>query len=294
MDFYIRYVRLGVSLSVMSCVPASVAIANEIQPVVKLQSQKPALLLAKSFQESTNIENFLVSEKLDGVRAYWNGRQFISRGGKVINAPVWFTRNLPKQSLDGELWLARNQFDKLSGIVRKKNPVDSEWQEVKFVVFDLPLEPEVFQKRYQRIKSLVNTSRSLTISKQLEFHDRKEFDNYYSEVIAKGGEGVMLHRKNSLYQGKRSYDLQKLKPYEDAEAKVVGYVAGKGKYQGLMGALEVVSKEGAKFKIGSGFSLQERKNPPAINSVITFRYRGKTKRNIPRFATFLRRTLTEY
>ena len=255
----------------------------------------PPFSLAKTYDKAADISMYLISEKLDGVRAYWNGVNLITRGGHIINAPDWFTKDFPKTELDGELWLGRKKFEKLSGIVRKHHPIDSEWHLVKYVVFDLPKDLATFEQRYQKLKSLktLTSSRYLNLVKQINVASKLELSEHLSRIIAKGGEGLMLHRKRSLYQAKRSSDLQKLKPFDDDEAVVIAHIEGKGKYKNMLGAIEVINKEGIQFKIGSGFSLKERLNPPPLNSEITYRYRGKTNKNTPRFATFLRMKIME-
>lgn len=255
----------------------------------------PPFLLAKNYNSDIEISKFLISEKLDGVRAYWDGKDLITRGGHIINAPEWFTKDFPKVALDGELWLGRKQFEKLSGIVRKRRAIDSEWHLVKYMVFDLPEDLSMFEDRFQKLQTIKakTTSRYMTLVKQISMTSKIELNEYLAVIIAKEGEGAMLHRKGSLYQARRSFDLQKMKPFNDDEAVVIGHIEGKGKYKNMLGAIEVVNKEGIKFKIGSGFSLQERMNPPPLNSEITYRYRGKTNKNTPRFATFLRMKVIE-
>src|SRR5690606_1286923 len=71
----------------------------------------PALLLANVYQNSADVADYWVSEKLDGVRAYWDGQQLISRQGNRFNAPPWFTANFPDTPLDGELWGGRGTFE---------------------------------------------------------------------------------------------------------------------------------------------------------------------------------------
>jgi DNA ligase-1 len=258
-----------------------------------VDTQTPPLLLAKNIQKEYKIEHFLVSEKYDGIRAYWNGVNLLSRSGKIINAPAWFTKYLPSVPLDGELWMARGKFEALASITRKKNATDNEWKQIKYMIFDLPSDLSPFEQRYEKLKALVeiNPVQNIVLVEQIKLNSDEALKEHFSTLVAKGAEGLMLHKTNSLYQAKRSSDLQKLKPFDDAEATVVAYIEGKGKYQGLLGAIEVINDDGKKFKIGSGFSLQERQSPPPINSRVTYRYRGKTKYNTPRFATYLRQAL---
>jgi DNA ligase-1 len=112
------------------------------------------------------------------------------------------------------------------------------------------------------------------------------------KVMQEGGEGLMLHLGTSLYHGRRDDELLKLKQYFDAEAKVIEHYSGKGKYQGLLGSMLVETlapaRKKIRFRIGTGFSDQERKIPPAIGAVITYKYFGFTQSGLPKFPSFLR------
>ncbi|MBR9872191.1 MAG: DNA ligase [Gammaproteobacteria bacterium] len=249
-----------------------------------------AIPLANVYQQGVELQAYWVSEKLDGVRAYWDGERFWSRGGHVYAAPPWFTEQFPDQPLDGELWSGRGQFSQLSGVVRKQQPVAEEWLGVRFHAFDLPLKNMPFTARYQRLKRLVeeSSSRYLVLVEQSPISDHEALITKLETTVAAGGEGLMLKRKASLYHGGRSDDLLKVKAFEDAEAVVVGHLPGKGKYQGLTGALEVELESGRRFRIGTGFSDADRRSPPPLGATVTFRYRGLTATGLPRFASFLR------
>jgi len=73
-------------------------------------AQAPAILLAQIYHDDIQVQEYLVSEKLDGIRAIWDGYQFSSRQGHPIYAPAWFTQHFPTRPLDGELWIGRGQF----------------------------------------------------------------------------------------------------------------------------------------------------------------------------------------
>ena len=257
---------------------------------VQANARPPAIPLANVYHPGVNLEDYWVSEKLDGVRAYWDGEQLWSRGGHVYAAPDWFTAKFPRHPLDGELWSGRGRFAGLSGVVRKARPVDKEWRQVRFHVFDLPLPDTVFEQRYRQLKQLVDGSGSpyLALVVQRPVASHPELMAELEQVVAAGAEGLMLKRRNSRYQAGRSDDLLKVKTHDDAEATVVGHLQGKGKYKGLMGSLEVELANGRRFRIGTGFSDVERHNPPTVGTVITFRYRGFTATGLPRFASFLR------
>jgi DNA ligase-1 len=253
-------------------------------------SNPPQIQLANIYHQDIDIKNYFVSEKLDGVRAYFDGKNLISREGNIYNAPSWFTKDFPSEHLEGELWIGRQKFELVSGIVRKEIPVDVEWQQVCLMLFDMPKNPAIFSKRLSDMQKLVEKSNSkyLKVIPQERISDKKVLMLKLQEINKNGAEGLMLHRADSLYQATRNDDLLKLKTHFDAEAKVIAYVAGKGKYQGMMGAIIVENEDKIRFKIGGGFLDEQRKNPPKIGSVITYKYFGKTKNNIPRFASFMR------
>lgn len=111
---------------------------------------------------------------------------------------------------------------------------------------------------------------------------------YLDTLVNENGEGIMLRKVTARYQAGRSNDLLKLKKHQDAEARVVGYKIGNGKYKGLMGSVLVRTDEGTEFYVGTGFSDEQRLNPPEIGSLITYRYNGLTAEGKPRFARFVR------
>ena len=250
----------------------------------------PALTLAKTYKGEIDLSQYWVSEKLDGVRAYWNGQQLISRQGNTYQAPTWFTKGFPAQALDGELWLQRGGFQTLLSIVSKKQAIDAEWQQIRYHVFDMPHINQAFTQRLESLQQLVNKFNSpyLSIVPQFRLPDKVALMQELNRVVAAGGEGLMLHRADALYHPGRNNDLLKVKPYYDAEATVIAHIPGKGKYTGMLGSLLVEMPKGLQFRIGTGFSDRQRRIPPSIGALITYTYHGKTNRGIPRFASFLR------
>lgn len=251
---------------------------------------KPDLLLAQDYQDNIDVSQYWVSEKLDGVRAYWDGKQLISRGGNIIQAPAWFTADFPPRPLDGELWLARQQFAQILSTVSKQQPVSSEWQQLAYYIFELPQAEGTFTERIRMMQLLVQQQNSpyLQVVPQFRVADRATLLATLTQLEQAGAEGLMLHHQDAHYKTGRSADLLKLKTYQDAEATVIGYRPGRGKYQGMVGALIVRTPDGLEFAIGSGLTDALRQTPPAIGSEITYRYNGYTSNGIPRFARFLR------
>jgi len=251
---------------------------------------KPDLMLANVYHEGINLNEYWVSEKYDGVRAIWNGKHLVSRGGNIYHAPKWFIKNLPKQKLDGELWITRQKFELVVSTVRDKSPDDKAWKQVKFMVFDMPELSTSFDNRLEKMKKTIKNINTpwVQMVKQWKVANHSILMTELEEISKAGAEGLMLHKGSSLYKGKRSGDLLKVKPYEDAEAVVIEHIEGKGKYVNMLGAMVVEMSDGKRFKIGSGFTDAERQTPPAIGKTITYQFRGKTKNGIPRFATYLR------
>ena len=249
-----------------------------------------SVLLAKTAPASIDPAGYLVSEKLDGVRALWDGKVLRFRSGRLIATPAWFTAKLPETPLDGELWLGRGQFDALSGAVRKVKPVDAEWQKISYMVFELPAGSGDFKDRALALDSIVNTAAwpQLQAIEQTAIANRATLQAKLDDVVQGGGEGLILHLANAPVATGRSDALLKLKPEQDAEAVVVGHVAGKGKYARKTGALDVKTTDGQRFKLGTGLSDVQRKHPPAIGSTVTYTYRDLTSSGKPRFASFLR------
>jgi DNA ligase len=248
------------------------------------------LLLANEFGPKFDPAKYLVSEKYDGVRAIWDGKALRFRSGRPVNAPVWFVAKLPAQALDGELWLARGHFEALSGIVRKIEPQDEEWRQIKYMVFELPDAPGSFAERVARIREIVAKTNwpQLAAVEQFRIANRAALKRKLDEVMRGGGEGLMLHLAEAPYVTGRSDVLLKLKPWQDSEAEVIAHVAGKGKYAGMLGGLRVRLPDGKVFVIGTGFTDEVRRNPPAVGSIVTYTYRGTTVSGLPRFASYLR------
>ncbi len=250
----------------------------------------PPILLANVLHADIDVTQYLVSEKYDGVRAIWDGKTLRFRSGRVVNAPAWFIAKLPTQSLDGELWLSREGFETLSGIVRKTEPIDDEWRRLKYMVFELPNAPGAFTERAARIREIAGSVNwpQLVAVVQNRITSRGELEHQFKAVVGGGAEGLMLHLADAPYVTGRSDVLLKLKPVLDTEAVVVAHIEGKGKYVGMMGALRVELPNKKQFTIGTGFTDAVRKNPPAIGTQITFTYRGLTNSGLPRFASYLR------
>lgn len=251
--------------------------------------QAPALLLAETWDGDQDVSGWWLSEKLDGVRAVWTGKQFLSRQGNVYRAPSWFTADLPPFPLDGELWLDRRAFQRTVSIVRRHDE-PLEWKSIKYVVFDAPAEIAPFEIRLRKCREHFRDCPALYVNVLPQFvcrgadHLRAELDR----IEQLGGEGLMLRQPASLYEAGRSATLLKVKRFLEAEAVVVDYEPGRGRHQGRVGALICELPGGVRFAVGSGLTDRQRERPPTIGATITFRYQELTERGAPRFPTFVR------
>ncbi len=260
-------------------------------------SSAPALMLAKVYHPGIDLTDYWVSEKYDGLRGYWDGQQLFTRGGEKVNAPGWFTAGWPAVPLDGELWAGRGQFSKAVSTVRSQQPDDPAWRSIQFMVFDMPAQSGPFTQRLAALQSAVaQIDRPWVVAvAQTRATTHTVLQTHMQRTVKAGGEGLMLHRGASLYTAARNDDLLKVKPFEDAEARVIGHQAGRGKYAGLLGALWVetvasgnAAVPGLRFKIGTGLSDAQRRNPPPVGTLVTYRYRGLTDAGVPRFASLVR------
>lgn len=248
-------------------------------------------MLPNVYHSDIALADFWVSEKFDGVRGYWDGEQLFTRSGERIETPAWFTAGWPKVPMDGELWVGRGQFLAAVSTIRHKMPNDDAWHALHFMVFDMPAHPSNFTERNTALSKMIAQIGQPWVRhvEQSKITDKAALQILLKRTVKQGGEGLVLHRGSSFYRAARSDDLLKLKPFDDAEAKVIAYVMGKGKYSAVVGALEVEMPDGLRMRLGSGLSDQDRRNPPVVGSWVTFRYNGlNEKTGIPRFARFLR------
>ncbi|MFA6049911.1 MAG: DNA ligase [Candidatus Paceibacterota bacterium] len=268
-------------------------VSTAVSGVVK-KDTAPPVLLAHPWDTSDPTGSWM-SEKLDGVRAWWDGEKFLSRLGNTYHAPTWFKKLLPaKTVLDGELWVGRKKFQKTISAVRKGVPTDSEWLDVAYVIYDAPEHGGVFEERYEYLKTLFPVLRHnggegvgmICILEQIKVTSVKHMKQMLTDVEALGGEGVMLRTAGSLYEADRSWTCMKVKTFFDAEAEVIGHTAGRGKHKGRTGAL-IVKWKNKEFEIGTGLSDKDREKPPAIGSMITFRYTALSDAGLPKPASYV-------
>lgn len=245
---------------------------------------KPELLLLETYKDQ-NISGWLMSEKLDGIRAYWDGKKLISRSGKVLAAPQWFTKDFPSFKLDGELWSKQGDFENIQSIVMQKEPSEK-WRELTYNIFEVPEAKGGLKERLSLVKPYEKNY--LRLISHFTCKDKVHLEQFLKEIESKGGEGVVLRNLQMGYITKRDESALKVKTFYDAECEVVAHHKGKGKYANSLGSFTCKDEREVFFDIGSGLSDKERNNPPAIGRQVTYKYKEMTKSGKPRFPVFLR------
>lgn len=274
----------------LSTIAISIQLSFSILPAYASQSFEAKLTQASEYKEQQSIEGYWFSEKLDGIRAVWTGSELLTRKGNKIIAPAWFTNLLPNHSLEGELWAGREMFHLVQTTVLKTNPVDESWKRIRFMLFDIPSSTLPYRERYTLLNKIVADIAvpHIDVVMQHPVKSQLHIENELLQLTERHAEGIMLRDPSSSYFKGRSNTLIKLKKHQDAEAVVIGYKGGKGKYLGLTGSLLVQNEQGKQFYIGAGLTDKQRKYPPVIGDVITYQYNGFTSTGIPRFARLIR------
>jgi len=266
---------------------------RKLRPDEKAKINGAPCLLAHKFDHDGDVDptGWWMSEKLDGVRAWWDGKNFISRQGNVFHAPDWFKAALPDHSLDGELWIGRGKFQQTISVVKRLDG-GLQWENVRYMVYDAPHLDLPFEERMKFLESNGLFMKGVggayaTLLSQQKVQSRKHLLDELKKYVTQGAEGLMIRKPGSLYEVGRSYTLLKVKIVDDAEATVIGYTAGKGRHKGVVGALQCRMPNGIEFDLGTGLNDAERRNPPAVGAVVTYTYIGLTDDGRPKFAAFV-------
>lgn len=289
-----RLTSKAVTISLWSLFPSLVS-APLAASESATNATDPDVALANEYRPSIEIHRYWFSEKYDGIRAIWDGHQLITRTGKRIHAPDWFTADFPEVWIEGELWAGRGHFNTVQNTVLDRNPDDNAWRRIRWMVFDMPHSEGLYPQRYARLSQWVDDFQRSHVQRvrHQSIQSHQQLFKVLSHIDEQQGEGVMLQSVQDEYHPGRSDALLKLKRVADAEAVVIGYKPGQGQWHGLVGSLKVRDANGQVFYLGSGLTEQQRRHPPAIGSTVTFRFNGLTHTGKPRFARFLRTRLDQ-
>jgi len=258
----------------------------------------PPLLLANKWEERIDPTGWWLSEKLDGMRAYWDPSRgsLLSRLGNPVLCPKPLLAGLPAVPLDGELFLGRGRFQELMSVVKNSanmGCVEGPWKDVVYTVFDLPKHGGKFEERMEALSRTLRSELPAGVHAFAKCHpqqlckSRAHLDEELNHIQGQGGEGLMLRRPGSLYEARRSNTLLKVKTFQDEEAVVIGHELGKGRNSEVIGALRCRNKLNVEFSVGTGLSDAQRAHPPKVGEIITYRFFELTKDNKPRFPSFV-------
>jgi len=246
-------------------------------------------MLPQVYTQQVDVSGWLMSEKLDGVRGYWDGRQLLSKNGNKFYPPKEFLNALPPFPLEGELWGGRGRFEQTVSAVKKQTE-NNDWLQLRFAIFDVPQAFGGFTERIARATNWFTTHPSAYafVIPQTPVHDQEQMQQELLRIEILGGEGLIVRKPDAIYAAGRSMEILKVKNHQDAEATVMAHLPGKGRNKGRLGSLLVTLDDGTQFRIGSGFSDADRESPPPVGSLITFKYYDKYQSGIPKFPSFMR------
>lgn len=253
------------------------------------QAEDLHLQKAGSYTGQEEIKGWVMSEKLDGIRGYWDGSRLLTRKGLPLHPPPWFIKNFPAFELDGELWSKQGEFEFIQSVVLDAEPGPG-WEEIHYHVFEVPNQQGTFSHRLDRAKKWFKSHPSphVRVIRQILIQDRSDLDRFFLEVTSRGGEGVIVKDPDMSYHTGRSAHVLKVKKARDMEGLVIDINKGKGKYENAMGSLTLKLENGVIFKLGTGFTDLVRNNPPGVGTTVTFKYHGFSKNGVPKFASFLK------
>ncbi|HCC54065.1 MAG TPA: DNA ligase [Desulfobulbaceae bacterium] len=249
----------------------------------------PAPMLPQIDNGQITISGWLMSEKLDGVRGYWDGQQLWSKNGTLFQPPSAFVADLPPFALEGELWGGRGSFETTAAVVKRLDD-PAGWLRLRFAIFDVPLAPGSFSRRVEKASAwfAAHPSPYAFVIAQQPVQDRAELQRELARIERLGGEGLIVRDPEALYLAGRRPEILKVKSFQDDEAVVIKHLSGQGKNAKLLGALLVELPDGTRFKIGAGFSDEQRRSPPPLGTTITFKHNGRYRSGLPKFPVFLR------
>ncbi len=245
-------------------------------------------MLPQTYTTHATIDGWWMSEKLDGIRGYWDGSQLYSKNGTRLAAPQEFTAGLPPFPLEGELWGGRGTFEQTASSVMRQQ-AHAGWLKLRFAIFDVPAANGPFRLRIKQASAWFDQHPSpyAFVVDQLVVENHAQLQQELKRIESLGGEGLIVRDPNVSYQTGRSSHILKVKQVYDAEGTVIAHLPGQGRNSGRLGAL-LVRGDGIEFRLGSGLSDTERDNPPAIGTVITYQYYGHYPSGIPKFPSYVR------
>ncbi len=262
-------------------------------------------MLAHSFDDYEHKIIFpcFAQPKLDGIRCTTQNRLFTRSNKEVVSVPYILdaihaacSRAGIKSFPDGELYNhdLKNDFELITGAVRKDEPLTYEVAKVQYHIYDLIDLTPPFDCRHLDILNLEFAVKELGLSEFIKIvptvmcHSLEDIEYWYNEWVEQGYEGLIIRNASGLYTpDHRSFDLLKYKKFMDSEFPIIGVEEGRGKLKGHA-IFICVAPNGKTFKSklkGSVERLKELFENPSLwkDNFATNTYQGLSKYGIPRF-----------
>jgi len=242
---------------------------------------------------NTNITNWYIQEKIDGVRAVWDGECFRSCSHKIFpvhKAIIDIAKTtFGDRMIDGEFSCGRGMFQRTVSIVRNTHSTLLQWMGIKYYMFDCITDKnKTYRRRYKELKSLPCEYANFIVLPILATIDKRStIQEQLDKIMALGGEGLIIRNPKKEYLPGRSSYLLKIKKFTTTEVIVTGYTDGEGKYSGMVGALVCEQYDGRQVLVGTGLTDADRMQPPPIGSEITIKYQNLSTDGIPRHPVFV-------
>lgn len=219
----------------------------------------------KSVKPEILKDDWYISEKYDGIRAIWNGTKLLTRAKREFSfVPEWFKALLPTFPIEGEILVPGKPFSYFSGVTVRKSD-DPRWNEVVFRVFDTPISDKIFEERKSIVEKYIDELNSpfivcadFQLIPKIEKNIQQIHDKF-NKLVKEGKEGLMMIRKDNMYQAKRVKTILKYKKEHEGECTVIEYLVGTGKYTGILGKIRCKLSNGKEFNMGTGFVDAQRK-----------------------------------
>jgi ATP-dependent DNA ligase len=197
--------------------------------------------------------------------------------------------------VDGELYnhSYKTNFEAITSLIRQEEPAEN-CTEVQFHVYDKAM-PGGFANRIQTLTNELHAYEKAVAPLQyivpvqtVTAEDEDELMDLFENFLSLGYEGAMVRNVDGEYVNKRSYDLQKIKEFDDAEFEIIGIEEGRGKLMGHAAKFICKMPSGLEFRAklkGDTSKLKEFFEDSSLweGKIVTVKYQGITKYGIPRF-----------
>ena len=203
---------------------------------------KPMLALdPKKKDKSFFDKHWLVSRKYDGVRCMIgksNGEIIaVSRAGKDYSISARFIIEKIKPAFDnvedgtffdGELYVHEKSLQEISGLVRTQDPV-AEHGELQFQIYDIVCDKNA-KDRIEYLAKIMYPfiGKEISLCEHVNAYSWDEIKALHDEYVSDGYEGAIGRDAGGMYLlGGRDARMVKIKVFQDAEYKIIGYEEGK-------------------------------------------------------------------